>query len=79
MTIDILMKSFFCFWIVCIAKILANFFSNLLFLSVIAFLFQIIMSENANNLAPGEYRFQAIDKKFESLDGKQNRDHLIKW
>jgi hypothetical protein len=37
------------------------------------------MSENANNLAPGEYRFQAIDKKFESIDGKQNRDHLIKW
>ena len=26
-----------------------------------------------------EYRFQSIDKKFESLEGKQNRDFLIKW
>ncbi|CAF1408024.1 unnamed protein product [Adineta steineri] len=35
------------------------------------------MSEN--NVPTSEYRFQAIDKKFESIDGKQNRDPLIKW
>lgn len=32
-----------------------------------------------NNLTAGEYRFQSIEKKFESIDGKQNRDQLIKW
>jgi len=32
-----------------------------------------------NDVATGEYRFQPIDKKFESIDGKQYRDHLIKW
>lgn len=37
------------------------------------------MSHNDNDLSVGEYRFQAIDKKFESIDGKQNKDHLIKW
>ncbi len=37
------------------------------------------MSQNEDDIAIGEYRFQAIDKKFESIDGKQNRDHLIKW
>lgn len=45
------------------------------------FLFQIEykMSQNTNDLIVGEYRFQAIEKKFESIDGKQNRDNLIKW
>jgi hypothetical protein len=37
------------------------------------------MSHNESDIATGEYRFQAIDKKFESIDGKQNRDNLIKW
>lgn len=27
----------------------------------------------------GEFRFQPLEKKFESIDGKQNRDFLIKW
>ena len=31
------------------------------------------------NGADRVYRFQLIDKKFESLEGKQNRDCLIKW
>ena len=43
------------------------------------FSFQIIMSHIENETAVGQYRFQAIDKKFESIDGKQNRDHFIKW
>lgn len=37
------------------------------------------MSQTENDLPTSEYRFQAIEKKFESLDGKQNRDQLIKW
>jgi hypothetical protein len=44
-----------------------------------SFLFQIKMSQTENNTSIGEYRFQVIDKKFESIDGKQNRDHFIKW
>jgi hypothetical protein len=32
-----------------------------------------------NDVVTVEYRFQAIDKKFESIEGKQNRDNLIKW
>ena len=31
------------------------------------------------DVATGEYRFQVIEKKFETIDGKQNRDLLIKW
>lgn len=33
------------------------------------------MSQNEYN----EYHFQSIEKKFETIDGKQNRDNLIKW
>jgi len=36
------------------------------------------MSHN-EDVSTGEYRFHAIDKKFESIDGKQYRDYLIKW
>ncbi|CAF5225396.1 unnamed protein product, partial [Rotaria magnacalcarata] len=42
----------------------------------------IIMSHTDNtdtDAATGEYRFQVIEKKFETIDGKQNRDSLIKW
>jgi hypothetical protein len=46
---------------------------------IFLFFLQIIMSQTENNISIGEYRFQPIEKKFESIDGKQNRDHLIKW
>jgi hypothetical protein len=40
------------------------------------------MSDNQqtdNDGSAGDFRFHPIDKKFESIDGKQNRDGLIKW
>lgn len=33
------------------------------------------MSQNEND----QFTFQVIERKFESIDGKQNRDPLIKW
>ena len=44
--------------------------------------FQIVMSEErgtAGDVPSGTYRFQALEKRFESIEGKQNRDFLIKW
>ncbi|CAF1649536.1 unnamed protein product [Didymodactylos carnosus] len=34
----------------------------------------IVNSDDTN-----QYRFQYLEKKFESIDGKQNRDYFIKW